>query len=144
MTSTVFRDVQHTVASARRRLVFILSGRAAEEVLLGVPSSGAGGGPNSDLARATALAVEMVTSMGLDPAAGLVWSGVPKPTTLPGMLAADRDLATTVRIVLDDAYREAMALVRERHAAVLAVAKALIQKGALDGAEVSALVEANP
>ncbi len=49
-----------------RRLVFLLAGRAAEEVVLGAPSSGAGGGVDSDIARATGLAATAVASLGLD------------------------------------------------------------------------------
>ncbi len=49
-----------------RRLVMLLAGRAAEEVLVGVQTSGAGGGQDSDLARATVLTLAAMVSLGLD------------------------------------------------------------------------------
>ena len=45
----------------RHRLIMGLAGRAAEEVILGEPSSGAGGAVDSDLAVATGL-VQLVGS----------------------------------------------------------------------------------
>ena len=46
--------------------------RAAEEVILGMPSSGAGGGSGSDLALATQLASVAAAALGFDGALGLV------------------------------------------------------------------------
>ena len=48
------------------RVVMTLSSRAAEEVLMGRPSSGSGGGPGSDLALATMFAASAVTAFGFD------------------------------------------------------------------------------
>lgn len=55
-------------------MAYCLAGRAAEELLLGNASAGAGGGPESDLARATDLAVKMETALGL--AGSLLYRGV--------------------------------------------------------------------
>ena len=49
----------------RRALAFLLSGREAERCILGDVSDGAGGGPQSDLARATTAAVAAVCAGGL-------------------------------------------------------------------------------
>lgn len=50
---------------------------AAEEVLVGTASSGAGGGASSDLAQATGLALRDSVSMGLDREDGLLWRASP-------------------------------------------------------------------
>lgn len=62
----------HTRASALVELRMLLAGRAAEEVLLGAPSSCAGVGPESDLAKATLLARRIETEWGMGDG-GLIW-----------------------------------------------------------------------
>ena len=131
------------VLDVQRRLTELLAGRAAEEVFFGQPSSGAGGGVTSDLARATLSATMARTSLGLDDATGLVWSGMPAPATLPSMLAADPALAAGVRAALDEAYERAVGLVRRRRGSVEAVATALMERRALDGEEVATIVARN-
>ena len=131
-------------SDVRVRLAELLAGRAAEEVVFGCPSSGAGGGSTSDLAAATLFATLARTSLGLDAATGMVWSGLPTQTTLPSILAADPTLSTGVRIALDEAYGEALGLIRRRRVAVEAVADALMAKRALDGDEVAAIVAQHP
>ena len=128
----------------RRALVCTLGGRAAEEALLGQPSSGWGGSDDSDLATATGLAAVAATSLGFDRAVGLVWSGRPDRTTLATRMAADPVLAARVRAVLDEAYDAALALVRTGRDAVTALATALVARRALDGAEVARIVADRP
>jgi cell division protease FtsH len=108
----------HVYASdVHQWLVVVLAGRAAEEVVLGAPSAGAGGSADSDLAGATKLAVTAAATLGLDSASGLVWFGVPDAVNLPWMLVDDLALAARVRATLDAAYADALALVRRRRAA---------------------------
>ncbi len=54
-----------TRQSAQARLTTLLAGYAAEQLVFGEPSSGAGHGPDSDLARATDLARRMRFEWGL-------------------------------------------------------------------------------
>ena len=108
--------------------------------MLGQPSTGAGCGPGSDLACATQLAAASVMALGLDEVAGLVWSGVPTAASLPDLLAADPALARRVRALLDDAYRDALVLVRANRGAVDAVTDTLLARRALDGPEVTGIV----
>lgn len=127
-----------------RRLVVLLAGRAAEEEILGAPSSGAGGGPQSDLAKATGLAALAVASFGLDGEGGLTWRGTPDPVTLPDMLASDPVVAARVQAPLDGAYADARELVHARKAAVEALARVLIERRTLDGGEAAAIVAGHP
>ena len=127
-------------ADLRDRLILLLAGRAAEEEVFGTASSGAGGAADSDLARATGIAVTASAAFGLDVACGLVWRGMPEPHLLPGVLAADPALAGRVRVQLDEAYAAARDLVWSHLDAVEAVAAALAERRVLDAPEVEAIV----
>ncbi len=127
-------------ADIRDRLTMLLAGRAAEEEVLGTPSSGAGGSVESDLARATTLAVMASTAFGLDEERGLPWRGMPQPHLLPAFLAGDPALADRVRVQLDEAYATALDLVRSHLEAVRAVAAALVESRVLDAPEAEAIV----
>ena len=118
----------------------LLAGRAAEEGILGVASSGAGGRADSDLARATALAVKASVTFGLDDRSGLVWRGAPELHLVPQSLNADPALMESVRVRLDAAYAAARDIIRPRRACVEAVAAALLKRRALDGPEAEAIV----
>jgi cell division protease FtsH len=144
MASAAFQEAYVSAQDVRRQLVVALAGRAAEEVILHVPSSACGGGPTSDLAVATCMAAAAATAFGLDESIGLVWAGVPDPTTLPRMFRDSPALAARVRLVVDEAYTEALALIRRRSPAVKAVAAALLSKRALDGDETAAIVAKFP
>jgi hypothetical protein len=115
------------------RLIILLAGRASEEAIFGTASSGAGGSADSDLGRATAIAVTASTALGLDRRGGLVWRGLPDAHLLPGALTADLALAARVRETLDSAYAEACELIQGRVDAVQAVAVALLERHVLDG-----------
>jgi cell division protease FtsH len=131
-------------ADLRERLTILLAGRAAEELLLGVPSSGAGGTSASDLALATHLATLADAALGLDEAAGLVWRGTPEIHRLPETLAANPELAGRVRLRLDEAYGAACAFLRQRSGTVRAIAATLLDRRVLDGAEAEAMVQHHP
>lgn len=124
----------------RRELIIGLAGRAAEEAVFGVPSAGSGGPLISDLARATFQATLSVSSFGFDPEFGPFWSGYPDPRSLAGFLQRNPVLAARVRVLVDAAYVDALALMRSRQVAVEAVAEALLDRQVLDGAEVAAII----
>ena len=128
----------------RIRLAVLLAGRAAEEAVFGVASSGAGGTRGSDLARATMAVLDAFAAFGLDDAGGgLVWRGVADAGGIPKVLAADPALAERVRARLDDAYGEVLGLLRPRLAAVEALASALLERRVLDGPDAEAIVMAH-
>ena len=142
--STRRRSRHMLAADVHLRLVGLLAGRAAEEVILGEPSSGAGGAADCDLAIATQLAATAASALGLDVSAGLMWSGLPDAANLPRMLVEDPALAARVRATLDRAYGDALALVRRRRAAIEALADALVERRALDGGEAAAIAARHP
>ena len=144
VTSYLRRSGFTSAADVHGRLVALLAGRAAEEVVLGAPSSGSGGPADSDLGQATVLAATAFASLGFDELRGLTWSGHPSPTTLPRVLAADPMLAARTRLMLDVAYREALELMRHRRAPLEALVDLLVDRRALDGVEVAEVIARHP
>ncbi len=127
-------------AALRDQLVVLLSGRAAEQEIVGVPTSGAGGGPGSDIAKATMLASLAVTDLALDEdRSGLLWSGVPDGSSMAAWLTANPALAARVKEMLAEAYGRARKLVRARRGAVEAMAEVLEHRQVLDGEEAAAV-----
>jgi ATP-dependent Zn protease len=118
-------------------LIMLLAGRAAEELVLGIPSAGAGGMPGSDLARATELAKDIELRFGLGELGPVFLpDGLHDPlTVVPGLLAA-------VKKRLDRALSDARGLLEENRVALDAVAGTLEQSGYLSAAEISELVGA--
>ena len=86
------------------KIAMLLAGRAAEELILGSPSTGAGGGPQSDLARASELALRLELSWGLTDQ-GILYHADPERAL---------EVATpTVRARANVRLREAMARVSD-------------------------------
>lgn len=115
-----------------------LAGRAAEEVELGAPSAGAGGTADSDLAKATALAVAMVGSFGLD--GPLVWRGPPNVDAAAKLLAGDPILKKRVEHLMSQGYARAIELLSQRRAMLRRIASELLERRALSGSGVEHLV----
>ncbi|MBE7189933.1 AAA family ATPase [Jatrophihabitans endophyticus] len=143
-TVTTGLEAMFVAEDGHELMTAVLAGRAAEAVAFGQVSSGSGGDVTSDLAHATTLAGMLITAFGFDRSHGLVWSGEPDPGTMRKFLAADLTLRPQVRFMLDAAYDAALALVRSHRSALEALADALLERRALDGEEVTAIVAANP
>lgn len=124
-----------TAQTYRDRIVVLLAGIAAEEVLLGAVSDGAGAGPNSDLAQATRIATVLQSGMGMG-------------NRLRHSLAkSDRDLETLrlhdpgVAIWVDDLLRtefeRAKQVIRSHLKLVEAIADELEAKGKVSADQVA-------
>ncbi len=128
-------------------LTAILAGRAAEAVLLGEISAGAGGPRESDLGRATQLAAEAELTLCLRPQ-GLIWYAAPSGAKLTDLLAKRPDLARAVQARLDYAYAEALELIKAKAPQVHRLAERLLAAKVLTGEEVTTLLrnpgDANP
>ena len=122
------------------RLIIHLAGRAAEEVLLGEATSGAGDAEYSDLARATVLACAVDATFGLG--GSLVWRGMIGPQNVEAFMRLDPLLARGIRERLDRLYSDILVLIRENRAAVEAVAEALLEREVLSVDEVVTVMKA--
>ncbi len=122
----------HTAQHIHEQLIYILGGRAAEHVIHGIVSSGAA----NDLEKANAIARAAVEQYGLSAAVGQVvatqtgWSEATKAT-----------VDSEVRRIVEDAYRDSIALVQEHLEQLERLAQALLTAGDIDHLEIAAAME---
>lgn len=110
-----------------------LAGRTAERVILGKTLVGAGGGQESDLARATQLALEAETSLGLADDMPLVYRSPGQPTDA---LLYNPILASRVSTRLEAAEAIARAVLERHRTIVETLAKRLQIDRVLEGRDV--------
>ncbi|WP_375157802.1 AAA family ATPase [Bradyrhizobium sp. RDT46] len=126
-----------TRRSIERQVVGILAGRAAEIVLLGAPSAGAGGSERSDLALATRLVASMELSLGLGEN-GLAYVG--DADAALEELRLDRTIRHRVDERLHRLQAKACEIVEVRRDQIVAVADALIERSFLSGDEIERIL----
>jgi ATP-dependent Zn proteases len=132
----VNQEVLQMEKGLMRLMACILAGRAAETILFDTVLVGSGGNPESDLARATALAVEAETSLGLSPTRPLLY----RPPGGSDALLYNPQLVERVNARLEAAMEAALTLLRTNEGALLSVARELNEHRVLDGEQVRALV----
>jgi cell division protease FtsH len=118
------------------QLALDLGGRAGEIAVFSEPSGGAGGDAESDLGRATLLAVALEASLGLGDS--LVWEG--SPQAILERLTLDADLRARVEIHLRRAEARALRIVAAHRPLLEEMAGALSRCGMLSGPELDALL----
>ena len=131
LTERFVEDSESLVAEFADHLAVHLAGRAAERVILGSISAGAGGPKESDLAQATRLATMIDTQFGLG-AYGPVWM----------QEAGFRDpaLVGRIRTRLEAAEARATEMIAAHQAGLMALADALVAEGELSGARLDGLL----
>ncbi len=129
------------------RLAMMFGGRAAEELVFGHMTTGAG----DDIEKATELARKMVCEWGMSKELGPMTFGKREEQVFLGRdLAHHKDYSEhtaieidrEVRRCIDDAYQKARQLLSENAPLLHAVAERLLEKEVLDGAEVESMVTA--
>jgi len=129
-----------------QKISVLLGGRAAEKLVFGVLSTGAA----DDLAKATAMARDMVTRYGMDEDLGYVALEPQRPQMLElpvGMLApaAPMSEATQQRIdaairgLVMDGFERATGILKTNRTVLERAARALLDKETLDEAALRAL-----
>jgi ATP-dependent Zn protease len=131
-------DRAHSDVKVEDTLTMLLAGRAAEIVVFGSPSPGAGGAANSDLARATSLALSVERTWGVGDDLPLLYRPAQNDTAA---LDHDRDLAMRIHARLEQAETRAIALIDRHRAAFDALAAALAEAQALEGADVVRILQ---
>lgn len=111
------------------RVTMILAGRAAEKMIMGAESIGAGGVDSSDLAEATRLICGLHVSFGL----GDTLTYLASLTDAPGQLNYDPMLRDRVEKHLRALQERAIKLVTEHREAIETVAEALRERRYLSG-----------
>jgi cell division protease FtsH len=117
----------HTEQEIHEQLVFMLGGRAAEQVVFGSVSSGAAG----DLQQANALARRAVEEYGLSARVGQL---IRSHEGLSDRTAhrVEREIAR----IVDDGYRAALALVTQHREELDRLAAALVEHGDVDRGQI--------
>jgi cell division protease FtsH len=131
-------------AYLRARIIGMLGGRAAEELVYGTKTTGA----ENDIEQATELARNMVTRWGMSERLGMVQLA-PKENPFLGTLAlpdgkhpiseeTSRAVDEEVRRIIAECHAEAQRLLTEHRRELDALAQALLQRETLDESEVLA------
>lgn len=124
-----------TVQTYRDRIAVLLAGIAAEEVLLGAVSDGAGAGPNSDLAQATRIATVLQSAMGMGNR--LRHSLAKSDRDLETLRLHDPNVAIWVDDVLRTEFERAKQIIRSQLKLVEAIAEELEAKGKVSADQVA-------
>jgi cell division protease FtsH len=133
-----------------QKIAVLLGGRAAEKLVFGVLSTGAA----DDLAKATAMARDMVTRYGMDEDLGYVAFEPQRPQMLElpvGMLPpaapmsedTQQRIDAAIRGIVMDGFARATAILSTHRAVLERAARALLDKETLDEAALRALVPAD-
>ncbi len=135
----------HTAQELEVELRTLVGGRAAEQVVFGVQTTGAA----NDIQRATQLAKNMVTLYGMSDEMGLMAPASVKNEYLEGEAYLDCSQETAaavdkeVRRILDKAYSEAKQLLIEKRALLDEISLHLLSKETITGDELMAFVNAD-
>jgi cell division protease FtsH len=116
----------------RARIIGALGGRAAEQLVYGVVSTGAA----NDLQQVTMIAHEMVVTWGMSPKIGPLafredGQGNGLGLTRPYSEATAREVDTEVKRIADECFAEAMRLLTEHRSNLEALTKALLKDDSL-------------
>lgn len=122
--------VESLLSDIEAEIAYSLAGRAAERLVLGEVSAGAGGPAASDLALATQMAVQIETVFGLGHE-GLVWHA--DPDIIHRQTPAIRD---RVRQRLQRAEQRASVLLGRHREALEALARTLVEKRSMRTGEI--------
>jgi cell division protease FtsH len=129
-------------AYLRARIVGMLGGRAAEEIVYGTRTTGA----ENDIAQATDLARDMVTRWGMSDKLGLVQLAPQRNPHLAGPVAFTGDkpfseetariIDAEVHRIIDESHSEARRLLEGHRRELEALVKALLERETLDEDEI--------
>lgn len=109
------------------KIALLLAGRAAEELILGSASTGAGGGPQSDLARASELALRLELSWGLTDQ-GIFYHADPERA----LEVATAAIRARANVRLREAMARVTGLLKREHEALTALAEVLVRERTLE------------
>jgi cell division protease FtsH len=148
LTQQVPLDDRHTYPRAYLvdNLAIMFGGRAAEELVLGQVTTGAG----NDIERASELARKMVCQWGMSERLGPIAFGRKDEEIFLGRDFTQRveysertaiEIDQEVRRLLLDAYERARTLLRRNLEALHKIAEALLEREVLDGVEIDAILQ---
>lgn len=116
-------------------LSYTLAGRAAEALVLGEASGGSGGSEESDLSRATRIALAIDARLGLG-SLGPIWAG-----DLEDSLLLNPTIQSRIRSRLRDAEKRASDLLDANRPLLLEMAKVLLRERLISGGQLESWKE---
>jgi len=134
-----------TADELRTELKTLVGGRAAEQVVFGVQTTGA----SNDIQRATSLARAMVTQYGMSDTLGLMSTASVQHQYLEGQAYMDCAQSTAAEVdaevkrILDKAYADTRQLLTENRALLDEISEFLLVKETITGDELMAYVNAD-
>ena len=135
----------NTAEELRTELRTLVGGRAAEQVVFGVQTTGAA----NDIQRATALARNMVSQYGMSEKFGLMTTASVQNQYLDGQAYMDCSQETAAGVdqevmrILDQAYADAKRILTENRALLDEISEFLLVKETITGDELMAYVNAD-
>ena len=135
----------HTAQELMTQLRTLVGGRAAEQVVFGVQTTGA----SNDIQRATALARNMVALYGMSDQLGLMAPATVQSQYLEGQSYMDCSQETSamvdaeVKRILANAYEDAKQLLTDNRALLDEISEFLLNKETITGDELMAFVNAS-
>src|SRR5512139_1536812 len=141
-------DERHTYSKdyLKNNITILMGGRVAEELVHGELTTGAG----NDIERATAIARKMVCEWGMSEKLGPVTFGQKQESIFLGRditrhqdysEATSRDIDQEVRGIVIAAYERAKSLLLTHIDVLHRVAKTLLEKEVVDGAEIQRIIQ---
>ena len=134
----------NTAEELRGELRTLVGGRAAEQVVFGVQTTGA----SNDLQRATALARNMISQYGMGKQLGLMTTASVEHQYLDGQAYMDCAQSTAsivdqeVKELLEQSYAQAVKLLTEHRSLLDEIAEFLLMKETITGEELMSFVNA--
>ena len=135
----------NTAEELRTELKTLVGGRAAEQVVFGVQTTGA----SNDIQRATGLARAMVTQYGMSEKFGLMSTASVQHQYLDGQAYMDCSQETAAEVdkevmkILETAYADAKQLLTDNRALLDEISEFLLVKETITGDELMAFVNAD-
>lgn len=124
-----------------KRMMILLAGRAAEEIVLGCPSTLSGGAEGSDLYKATSVALAALMSQGMRRGErSMLWTGRIEARQIASAFSADVTLQSEVNEMLETAYTRAKQAISSNRKAFDRIYKLLAQNEIINGDEVDSIV----
>jgi cell division protease FtsH len=147
LTQQLPLDEKHTYPKdyLLNSLCILMGGRAAEEIVLGMQTTGAG----NDIERATTLARKMVCDFGMSDTLGPLSFGKKEEQIFLGReISQHRDYSELtaqkideeVRAIVTDAYAKTSNLIKENLEVLHQLAAALLEKETLDGKQIDEIL----
>lgn len=126
----------YTSEELHSRLVVLMAGRAAEKLVFGTVTTGAG----NDIAVATSLARKMICDWGLSEKLGPMALRSGEEAELSESVSSQVD--AEVRRLIEESYQQAQVLLASRMDALNAIAEALLDRETIVGEEIDHIVAA--